>query len=317
MMSVPLAQTRIRWRRSARSPHAPGPGWHRATGRPPRAERSSRRFRSTEGGLCFHRTVAVTCPLSISFGSSGVVLRQCCRQALHECADLVAHPAVVRHRLVLRGGVRREPGRIVKWRVNGACAWNRRARLVCGVADRDDDIEVQSDVLGALWPVLRDVHAALRHRADGPCVERLRVRASGVRLDATREQCAHPALSHLAAAGVACAQEEHARNGVRRCGTRDGVRHLRIRMHRFSTGHSGPQSVMRSCATARTARSNTRDRAVCGRGARNAPSMTWCVQPCAHREGLRGQGPEGGATRPRGPPSSTPRSRRRRTPVRT
>src|SRR5882672_9413638 len=76
-------------------------------------------------------------------------------------------------------------------------------------ADGDDEIERNIleivDVLGA---VLRNIDAGFGHDFDGVGIEAVGFDAGGVGLDLGALEMAGPALGHLAAAGVAGAEEE-------------------------------------------------------------------------------------------------------------
>src|SRR4051812_37936082 len=85
-------------------------------------------------------------------------------------------------------------------------------------ADGDDEIEINGvegvDVLGLM---MRDIDAGFGHDFDGAGIEAVGLDAGGVGFDFGGFEMAGPTLGHLAAAGVAGAEEEDFELVIRRC----------------------------------------------------------------------------------------------------
>ena len=77
------------------------------------------------------------------------------------------------------------------------------------IADRHDKIKVLGWQVGdGFGTVAGNVHARFGHDLHRPRIEPVGFDASGEGLDLVAFQCAHPALGHLAAAGVARAEKQ-------------------------------------------------------------------------------------------------------------
>jgi len=132
-------------------------------------------------------------------------------QRLDEGPNLVAHASVVGERLFFGLRAAGETRRVIEANVYDLRLHREyRACLVRLVAHGHHVVELcaaqVADVLGA---VAGDIDARLGHDADRPRVQAARLNAGRAGLDGIPLQMPHPALGHLAPAGVAGAEEEY------------------------------------------------------------------------------------------------------------
>ena len=87
------------------------------------------------------------------------------------------------------------------------------AGFVSRIADGNNEVEINAmslrEVLRALGRVGEDVDADFSHGADGEQVEAIRIGPGGVGVDEVSAKSTSKAFGHLAATGIARAQEEN------------------------------------------------------------------------------------------------------------
>ena len=133
------------------------------------------------------------------------------RQRLNECLDLIPHAAIRGQAFLFGFGAGGQGGRIVEPDVHDLRLAGKQGTVLVGVAaDGDHVIKLDpAKLVDVLRALLGDVHARLRHHPDRIRIQAVRFNPGGVGLDAAGFQPAGPALGHLAAAGVARAEEQN------------------------------------------------------------------------------------------------------------
>ena len=103
--------------------------------------------------------------------------RECVRQLFHELPYLVADAAIVPHRVFFRRSSFGESRRIVKPNVhNPGVSWEHRAGFMRRIADGDDVIKINADVLGPLARVAGNINSNFSHGAHSERIKAVRLR---------------------------------------------------------------------------------------------------------------------------------------------
>jgi len=144
-------------------------------------------------------------------------LRERFGEGFNEGADLISHAPVMRHcHFIARRGLG-EARRIVEADMDDLRAGDDGAGFVRGVADGYDDIKLHAsrgEILRRFGCMPGDIDPHLGHRANGERIQAVRVGSGGVRIEHIAFEGAGEPLGHLAAAGVAGAEEEDAGLGA-------------------------------------------------------------------------------------------------------
>lgn len=126
---------------------------------------------------------------------------------LDKIADPIAHASIGLQRLAFVFGAACQPRRVIESVMHAV----RRTRAGGrgAVANGHDEVEVQvGDVCDGLRRLSGHIHAAFAHDRNGARIDGVRRGASRKRFDAITQQMPGPGLGHLAAAGIAGADEQ-------------------------------------------------------------------------------------------------------------
>ena len=129
---------------------------------------------------------------------------------MHEGADFVPHSAVVVKGFFFRSGELGQAGRVVEAGVDDFGFSGENGAAFIGVGAHGNDVIKGnvSEFIDVLRALARDVDPGFSHDLHGIGVEAVGFDAGGVGLDLIAFERAGEALGHLAAAGVAGAEEE-------------------------------------------------------------------------------------------------------------
>src|SRR5207253_4354479 len=132
------------------------------------------------------------------------------RQSLDEMADLIPHPPIMSQGLLRACCILRQFWRIIESYMNDL-GFSRKYRAILAGMIADGHHVIEFNVLegiDVLRLVIGNIHAGFGHDFDGAWIQAMGFDAGGVGLDLVAFERAGEALGHLAAAGVAGAEEE-------------------------------------------------------------------------------------------------------------
>jgi len=132
------------------------------------------------------------------------------RKCLHPPPNLIAHSPIMSQRFFFTFRRFSKPRRIIKTGMNppGASAEDRTC-FVGVVAYGDHIIKGNiAQLIDVLRSLAADVHSGLGHNPDGRRIHAMRLNTGRIRLDLLAFELPRESFGHLAAAGIAGAEEE-------------------------------------------------------------------------------------------------------------